>query len=355
MTTFIQLHLLTPYAASNLNRDDVGRPKTMHWGRAERLRISSQSLKRAWRESDVFADAVGDAKGKRSVEFASGLVQALRQRGLSNEESIARVAAVIEHDKLGKLEKGAAETNQLVHLGPDELARLDALADRLVQSKAIEEKDALVLAERPRAADIALFGRMLADNSFYNVDAAAQVAHAFTTHKATVEDDFYTAVDDIKTARKEADRGAGFVGVHEFGSGLFYLYVCVNAAQLARNLSGDKALAAKAIDGLIEAAATIAPRGKQNSYASRARALYGRVEIGDAQPLSLAAAFLDPIGRRPDDDNMFAVSVDRLRDLRAKVSKAYGDAPETAEMNVPAGAGALADLKTLAAKAVAHA
>jgi CRISPR system Cascade subunit CasC len=49
-----------------------------------------------------------------------------------------------------------------------------------------------------------------------------QVAHAYTTHRVTVEDDFYTAVDDLKT--KAEDAGAGFVGELGFGSGLFYLY-----------------------------------------------------------------------------------------------------------------------------------
>jgi len=30
--TFLQLHFLTPYAPSNLNRDDLGRPKTALFG-----------------------------------------------------------------------------------------------------------------------------------------------------------------------------------------------------------------------------------------------------------------------------------------------------------------------------------
>lgn len=54
MTTFIQLHLLTAYPAANLNRDDTGAPKTVVLGGATRLRISSQSLKRAWRTSELF-------------------------------------------------------------------------------------------------------------------------------------------------------------------------------------------------------------------------------------------------------------------------------------------------------------
>lgn len=49
MAEFIQLHMLVSYPPSNLNRDDLGRPKTAIMGGTQRLRISSQSLKRAWR------------------------------------------------------------------------------------------------------------------------------------------------------------------------------------------------------------------------------------------------------------------------------------------------------------------
>jgi CRISPR system Cascade subunit CasC len=59
MTTFLQLHLLTAYPPSNLNRDDTGRPKSVIFGGTPRLRVSSQSLKRAWRTSDVFAEIIG--------------------------------------------------------------------------------------------------------------------------------------------------------------------------------------------------------------------------------------------------------------------------------------------------------
>ena len=46
MSRFYQIHLLVSYPPSNLNRDDTGRPKTAIVGDANRLRISSQSLKR---------------------------------------------------------------------------------------------------------------------------------------------------------------------------------------------------------------------------------------------------------------------------------------------------------------------
>src|SRR5690606_19760018 len=45
----IELHLLQSFPVSNLNRDDVGQPKTATFGGHVRARISSQSLKRAAR------------------------------------------------------------------------------------------------------------------------------------------------------------------------------------------------------------------------------------------------------------------------------------------------------------------
>lgn len=342
MTQFIQLHLLTPYAASNLNRDDTGRPKTVTFGGAERLRISSQSLKRAFRQSDVFASRLPGALGKRSTSFTQALVDALLAHGLDGETATARAAAVISAGSLGKVKKGSAKTEQLVHLGPEELAAIAALAERLSAGEP-DAKELQVLKDKPRAADIAMFGRMLADNPGFNVEAAVQVAHAFTTHRASVEDDFYTAVDDLKSDVAD-DRGAGFIGVQEYGAGLFYLYICINADLLLDNLAGDVALARSSLDALITAAATVSPSGKQNSFASRSKASYLLLETGTDTPRSLAGAFQKPVSTG-DDADFFAASTARLEGLRDGYSRAYGErfAPTLLRVDDPASA-SLADL-----------
>ncbi|MFP3422946.1 type I-E CRISPR-associated protein Cas7/Cse4/CasC, partial [Bacillus sp. SIMBA_161] len=56
MTDFIQFHFLTAYPAACLVRDDIGQPKTMMYGAARRGRVSSASLKRAIRVSELFAN-----------------------------------------------------------------------------------------------------------------------------------------------------------------------------------------------------------------------------------------------------------------------------------------------------------
>lgn len=334
MSHFIQLHILTPYAAANLNRDDAGRPKIVTFGGSVRLRISSQSLKRAFRTSDIFRSLLPDAIGTRSANFMKNLVEELQKQGLSQEEAGKRAEAVITQQKLGAPKKGkTANTEQLVHLAPEELRSIQDLAGKLSGDKMPDLKDITVLSKKPRAADIAMFGRMLADASGYNVEAAVQVAHAFTTHRATPEDDFYTAVDDIKNADDEADRGAGFLSVQEFGAGLFYLYICINASLLLDNLSGDKALAKAATEAMIRASTMVSPSGKQNAFASRSRACYVLEEIGTSSPRSLAAAFMTPIDSGNESDYL-SVSVERLETLRDKFAATYGDNTASHVMNL---------------------
>ena len=107
------------------------------------------------------------------------------------------------------------------------------------------DRGRVLLRTADTAVDIAMFGRMLADDPEFNREAAVQVAHAITTHRAVVEDDYYTAVDDLK--RPSEDAGAGFVGEAGFGPGVFYLYACVNRDLLVRNLGGDEDLAGHGI------------------------------------------------------------------------------------------------------------
>ena len=61
--------------------------------------------------------------------------------------------------------------------------------------------------------------RMMANSPKFNIEAAVQVAHAFTVYKSAVEDDYFSAVDDgINTKNIPAQA----IGEAEFGAGLFY-------------------------------------------------------------------------------------------------------------------------------------
>ncbi len=349
MADFLQIHFLTTYGPSNLNRDDTGRPKSVSFGGVPRLRISSQSLKRAWRSSEVFATKLQEHMGSRTQRMGEIVFDHMREGGMTEEAALTtarEIAGVYGKIKNAK-DKNPLRIEQLAFISPQEQAKAIAIADRAVAGEKIENlKFDDLLCASDRAADIAMFGRMLADASQFSREAAVQVAHAMTTHRAVSEDDYYTAVDDLKNRREqEEDAGAGFVGVQEFGAGIFYTYICVDRNLLSRNLSEDLAVRDAALAALIEAAATVAPGGKQASFASRARAIYALAEIGSAQPRSLAAAYLRPVG----NGNQAADSIAAMESFRDRIDAAYGPCAEnTYTMNVECGSGNLADLLTFA-------
>ena len=344
MSDFLQLHLLTAFGPSNLNRDDTGRPKSVLFGGAPRLRISSQSLKRAWRTSDVFQGRLDGHLARRTQRLGEDLHRHLIEGGMDEKEALAAARKIA--DVFGKLrpetDPNPAFIEQLAFVSPEERAEAFALADRALAGEELETpKPEDVLRRTDAAADIAMFGRMLADDPKFNREAAVQVAHAITTHRAVAEDDYYTAVDDLKSRDEPEDAGAGFVGVQEFGAGVFYLYLCVDRGLLLENLGGDRAVGDASVAALAEAAATVAPRGKRASFASHARAFYALAEKGTAQPRSLAAAFLKPVSGA--DQGMASVAA--LEEFRDRLDQAYGPcAADRLTMNVAKGEGTLADL-----------
>ncbi|MEP6494623.1 MAG: type I-E CRISPR-associated protein Cas7/Cse4/CasC [bacterium] len=330
MTTFLQVHLLTAYPASNLNRDDTGRPKTVMFGGKSRLRISSQSLKRAWRTSAVFEARVGEHVGKRTQRLGEQINDRLVGGGMNDADAIKVTRMIAE--RFGKL-KDAKDPDpsyikQLAFIAPEERNAAFALADKALAGSDISKEDLdSLLVKSDSAVDIAMFGRMLADAPAFNREAAVQVAHAMTTHAVDVEDDYYVAVDDLKNAADHDDVGTSFIGVHEYGAGLFYMYACIDANSLVSNLNGNAELARDGVAALIEAAATVSPRGKQASYASRARASYLLVERGTQQPRTLAAAFLRPV----TEGDVLGESVKRLDGYRKNLDLAYGTNADASE------------------------
>lgn len=342
MSQFIQLHLLTSYPPSNLNRDDLGRPKTAMMGGALRLRVSSQSLKRAWRTSSVFQQALSDHIGTRTKRMGLTVYEGLRNKGVSDSNATkwAQVIAGV----FGAIDKGenkkAVEIQQLAHFSPEEQTNIDGLIATLAARGTEPTDEELKLLRKCHSAvDIALFGRMLADASHYNMEAAAQVAHAISVHRVAVEDDFFTAVDDLNAGKD--DMGAGHMGETEFAAGLFYLYVCINRTLLEENLSGDANLTDRGLAALVEASATVSPTGKQNSFGSRAYASYILCERGDFQPRSLSVAFLKPTG----SENMMNDAITSLRQCRENMNKVYGiDGTASYELDATSGEGSLGAL-----------
>mgnify|MGYP000556074217 CR=1 FL=1 len=352
MSSFLQFHFLTIYPPSNPNRDDLGRPKTAVYGGALRLRLSSQSIKRAARMSDTIQNALSGHLGSRTQRLGDEIRAFLLEHDADEKKALDIAKAVA--DVFGKLDDKASKdkdlirTRQLAFVSPDERKFAEELALKALKGEPLPDEKALkklVLRTADGAADIAMFGRMLADDPGFNREAAVQVSHAITTHKAAVEDDFYTAVDDLKTPAEDA--GAGFVGEAGFGSGVYYLYACVDLGLLVENLAGDRKLAQKTVTALAEALATSSPSGKQNSFAHQTRAGYIRAEYGAQQPRSLAGAFFKPVS----GDDLMQASIEALDKTAAQMDRAYGATSERRViMDVVNGSGSLAEIKSFAEK-----
>jgi CRISPR system Cascade subunit CasC len=234
------------------------------------------------------------------------------------------------------------------------LSAIDALIARFGNGEVVADADIRAVVARPKGtADIALFGRMLTDLNKdkakslpehqrgiatvervqYSSEAACQVAHAISIHKVAIEDDYFTAMEELNMA--EDRTGAAMVGTQEFASAVLYHYVCIDRGLLSENLGGDEALVQKTLRALGEACLTVAPNGKQNSFAARSRAHFALVEKGGGQPRSLASAFLKPVS----GDDLLAEGVNVLQSTREKLDKIYEDAAPSRSFDVLASLG----------------
>lgn len=337
MTRFVQLHLLISYPPANLNRDDSGQPKTARLGGVERLRVSSQSLKRAWRTSEIFQQQLAGSIGSRTKLLGVTAYKQLLAAGVADKQAkdwagqIAKVYGAVKKDK-------PLEIEQLVHVAPEELGSLKALVSTLAQEKRAPTDDELnALLHTQSAVDIAMFGRMLAAKTEHNSDAAVQVAHAIGVHASAIEDDYFTAVDDLNLS----DPGAAHIGDSGFAAAVFYQYVCIDRDRLKQNLGGDEALTQKALRALTEAALKVGPTGKQNSFASRAYAHYALAEKGAQQPRALTLAYVKPV----QGVDYAQEAIGALQRVRDNMDKVYGPCADSrSEIDVLQGQGRVAEL-----------
>jgi CRISPR system Cascade subunit CasC len=336
-------------------------------GGVERLRVSSQSLKRAWRTSDLFEQAMTDHLGTRTKEMGRKVYAQLVEKGVAHKSALswaAEIAGVFgKLKKISDKEKKAIKDlpavdqkeKELVEVEIEQLAFFDLneeqsildLTNLIAERKEGPEKEELdLLRKKMTSVDIALFGRMLASSPAYNVEAACQVAHAISVHPVVIEDDYFTAVDDLNDGSE--DSGAAHIGETSFAAGLFYSYICINRDLLVENLGGDEGLAQRGIAALTESAVKVSPKGKQNSFASRAYASYVMAEIGEQQPRSLSVAFLKPINNRTlhfDEKDFGSAAIDALQEHRENQNKVYGDCSDDSySINALAGEGMMEEL-----------
>jgi CRISPR system Cascade subunit CasC len=339
----IELHILQSFPVSCLNRDDVGAPKTAYFGGCQRARVSSQAWKRPIRamakESapDIFA-------GQRTRFVIRSLEQIYQKSNL--ESQAAKTLAIITADSMGKLddpEKGNVKT--LLYFSPQELKSvtsevLDKDYAPLLQvamdensaekDKTKAEKSLKTITDKASKklkakvkdnADIAVFGRMVADDHSLMVEGAGLFSHALSTHSVANEIDFFSAVDDNNTAD---DEGAGHLGTIEFNSACYYRYVGLNIDMLKdeqhlAHYNNDEFK--QVVETFLKAAIMAVPSARKNSMFAFNPPAYVLGLKRNGQPLSLVNAFEKPV--RKSVGGFIEESIDRMNSHWDNLAETY--------------------------------
>lgn len=297
---YLDLHALQTVPPSCINRDDTGSPKTAMYGGTLRSRVSSQSWKRAMRL--MFKNEFESEKlGYRTRNIIYLIQNKIREINIEIDEQKAEELA---HTilKISKIKE-----NVLFFISVKQIEALARIADlyfrEQVESmkkkdKNSKEKEYKKLIEealnKEQSVDIMLFGRMSADNVNLNYDAAAQVAHAISTHTISNEYDYFTACDDVNLSDNE---GAGHLGTVEYNSSTLYRYATVNLGELFDKDKLEINEVTNIVKGFTNAFVKSMPTGKQNTFANRTLPYFVYATIRDDQPINLVGAFEKPVKR----------------------------------------------------------
>jgi CRISPR system Cascade subunit CasC len=348
----LELHIIQSVPVACLNRDDLNSPKTAIFGGVQRARVSSQSWKRAIREmADKEISKSNQFKGQRSRLFIEKIRSELQR--LKENDEIANALAICAGHYLAKLDaKQEGKVKTLVFLSPMEysmfadllfsldsedkqkLAEAIAIVDKTKLAKdedneevGEEELDASkqkkgekklsvkqfgklvtkILSQPIKkafkdtslpkdAADIALFGRMVANDHSLTVEAASMFSHALSTHKVDNEIDFFSAVDDLQS---KDESGAGMTGTLEFNSATYYRFAGLNLDMLA-NIdhlgSMTKEERVSVVSTFIEATIKAIPSARKNTMNGNTLPNYVLGVIRETgHPIQLINAFENPI------------------------------------------------------------
>jgi CRISPR system Cascade subunit CasC len=312
---FLDIHAIQTVPPSNINRDDTGSPKTAQYGGVRRSRVSSQSWKRAIRKYFNDQSATSNV-GIRSLD----IVNYLAEKILEFDENIDKDEAIkLANETLNSagVKTKDNRAKALFFLGENQANALaQAAVDGITDKKELQQK----LSDNP-ALDIALFGRMVADDPSLNEDASAQVAHAISTHAVQTEFDFYTALDDLS---KEDNAGAGMLGTTEFNSSTLYRYANVAVHEFEKQVGNKEALISS-LKLFVKAFSNSMPTGKINTFANQTLPSALVVSVRSDRPINLVSAFEKPV--KANGNGFTEESIEQLKKEYVKVH-AFVDSPE---------------------------
>ena len=316
----MELHIIQSVPVACLNRDDLNSPKTAIFGGIQRARVSSQSWKRAIREmaKEISKEQF---KGERTRLMYEPLVGEMKNAGISPTEADDGAKKII--DALVKLDAKSTDkvkSTTLYFMSPLELETLaKAYAESKDAKKALKSVDAKSLKD---AADISIFGRMVANDHSLTVEAASMFSHALSTHKVDNEIDFFAAVDDLQS---KDESGAGMTGTLEFNSATYYRFAALNLGMLAdadHLGSMTKEERQSVVRTFVEATIKAIPGARKNTMNGNTLPVYVLGVVREkGHPIQLVNAFENPI--RPSQ-GYAAKSVELLKSEYAKLGETWG-------------------------------
>jgi CRISPR system Cascade subunit CasC len=332
----IELHILQSFPVSCLNRDDVGAPKTAVFGGCTRARISSQCLKRAIREM-AHDEAPTLFAANRSRLIIEPLQQAITEHNVDEAKALEAAKAVGEYLATFDAEKektGKLQVKTLMFLSLAEIAEIGknvaaALKTELAPTsdgkkgkksdagKALEKacRDACKSIQLKDAADIAIFGRMVASDHSLTVEGAGMFSHALSTHKASTDMDFFAAVDDLQSTD---EAGAGMTGTLEFTSACYYRYAALNLDLLFDKdhlVSLDLQERKQVVGAFLRATLLAVPGARKNSMNANTLPVYVLGIVKDrGQPIQLINAFEKPAKPITSTDGLVDASINLMKE-----------------------------------------
>jgi CRISPR system Cascade subunit CasC len=302
----IEFHILQSFPVTCLNRDDVGAPKTAMVGGVQRARVSSQSWKRAVR---VAMHEFGAKLGMRTKHVGSIIAQACVSQGANEEQANA----------CGELIATYLSKDTLLFFTASEASAFAEYAKELgYDDKKLKEKDAHKVAKKALnpavdGIDIALFGRMVAQAAELNVEAATSFSHAISTHKATNEVEFFTALDDLAT-----EPGSAHMGSLEFNSATYYRYVSLDLGQLCQTLAGHNL--PDTVENFTKALFVAVPAARQTTQSGASPWEFAKVLVRKGQGLQIP--FETAI--KSKDGGYIQPSIDAMTAYLSKQEKLHG-------------------------------
>lgn len=329
MTTFVDIHILQTVPPSNINRDDTGAPKSAFYGGVRRDRVSSQAWKRAVRtEFSTLLDThdIGERTLRITTRIAEKIAEErpdLADSAQQLAEEVVKVSGIKTEEKKKDKELENSESETLTkYLIFVSRGQIQALADLAIESTEgkLDKKSVKQAFTKDASLDVALFGRMIADDADLNYDATCQVAHAISVHPSVQEFDYFTGSDDNAEA---GSTGAGMIGTVEFVSSTLYRYATVNADELAVSL-GSKEAAIRGIEAFFQAFVNSMPTGKMNTFANRTRPDLVLVQVRDDQPVNLSGAFETAI---TENSERTSRAVQKLCSYATDMQNSYGAEP----------------------------